>query len=175
MEMCFPTVAGLIRNRSIRKICPRDSRARRPACVPGHRGRGGDSPSLGELSRAPEVRGSPGGAAPSAPSLFYCGGEAAAGAGRCLRLAAPSGAGELGKQREQRMEPSPAPGRARPAEGEREARGEGAVAARAARTRHRSPVPRGSGIPSPKGCDLSSCQGRARPVMGGPEPAPGSG
>lgn len=29
MEMCFPTVAGMIRNRSIRKICPSDSRARR--------------------------------------------------------------------------------------------------------------------------------------------------
>lgn len=117
--MCFPTVAGMIRNRSIRKICPRDSRARRPACVPLPPGPAtgdvpglppgrGAAPALGARTR-PGRGGHPedGGAGaeprgcgegrgrelPSAQSLhLFRAGEAAAAAGRCLCLVALSAA-----------------------------------------------------------------------------------
>lgn len=126
--MCFPTVAGMIRNRSIRKICPRDSRARRPACVrvsrcrparpPGTRGGQGGPPRMRGLGLSPggAERDGRGAGQSLGQFLLFCG----------ERQPQP-GAAFVWRLRENRAttsttnsapEPLPAPGRARPAEGE---------------------------------------------------------
>lgn len=110
--MCFPTVAGMIRNRSIRKICPRDSRARRPACVrvsrcrparpPGTRGGQGGPPRMGGLGLSPggAERDGRGAGQSLGQFLLFCGERQ-----RSRALPSPGGSEKTEQQRAQRIQP----------------------------------------------------------------------